>query len=173
MKFWVKIEDAEKTVEVEQQDGTYVVTIDGDARIVDCRNVGHKDYLSLLIENKSYLVETAPIRADEGRYYASINGHRYEVDVFDERLRAARAAGATVQQTGPYILASPMPGLIVDVRVKVGEPVKAGTAIVVMEAMKMQNELIAEVDGIVTAINIAPKDAVDSQTPLVEIERAE
>jgi len=173
MKFWVKIEDQEKIVDIVQKDGVYLVDVDGEERVVDCRHLGHRDYLSLLIENKSYLVETAAVRADEGRYYAAVNGHRYEVDVLDERLRAARVAGAMVQETGPYVVSSPMPGLIVDVKVKVGEPVKAGTAIVIMEAMKMQNELISEVDGVVTAINISPKDAVDSQTPLIEIERAE
>ena len=173
MKFWVNVEGKERVVDIEQIDGTYVVEIDGTRRIVDCRNMGHRDFLSLLIENKSHLVETAPIRADEGRYYATIDGRRYEVDVLDERLRAAQAAGGSAKETGPYIVNSPMPGLIVDVKVKVGDTIKAGTPLIIMEAMKMQNELIADVDGVVKAVNIAVQDTVESQTPLVEIERAE
>jgi biotin carboxyl carrier protein len=173
MKLWVRIESQEKQVEIDKEDAKYVLKVDGDTRIVDCRSAGHRDYLSLIIDNKSHLVECAPIRFEEGTYYANVDGRRYEVDVLDERLLATRQAAETIQETGPYIIASPMPGLIVDVRVKVGDTVKAGSAIVIMEAMKMRNELIAEVDGIVRAINIQTNDAVDSQTPLIEIERAE
>jgi biotin carboxyl carrier protein len=173
MKLWVRIESRERQVEIDKEDGTYVLKVDGEPRIVDCHSAGHRDYLSLIIDNKSHLVECAPIRFEEGKYYANVDGRRYEVDVLDERLLATRQAAEATQETGPYIIASPMPGLIVDVRVKVGDTVTAGSAIVIMEAMKMQNELIAEFDGVVRAINIQTNDAVDSQTPLVEIERAE
>ncbi len=66
-----------------------------------------------------------------------------------------------------------MPGLIVDVRVHVGDRVRAGSAVVVMEAMKMLNELLCEVDGIVKAVNVKPRDSVESQAPLIEVTRAE
>ena len=173
MKLWVRIESHEREVEIDKENGTYVLKVDGEVRVVDCHSAGHRDYLSLIIDNKSHLVECAPIRFEEGKYYANVDGRRYEVDVFDERLMATRQAADAIRETGPYIIASPMPGLIVDVRVKVGDEVKAGSAVVIMEAMKMQNELVAEVDGVVRAVNIQTNDAVDSQTPLVEIERAE
>lgn len=173
MKLWVKVDNQEKQVDIEEKDGVYEVSIDGTTRIVDCRKAGHRDYLSLIIDNQSHLVESAPLRPEEGKYYATISGRRYEVDVLDERLRATRRASARVKEVGPYVVTSPMPGLIVDVRVNVGDPVKSGSAVVIMEAMKMQNELVSEVDGVVTAVNIQPRDAVDSQTPLIEIERTE
>ena len=66
-----------------------------------------------------------------------------------------------------------MPGLIVDVRVSPGDRVTAGSPVVVMEAMKMQNELLCEVDGIVKTVNIKPGDTVESQALLLEIERTE
>ena len=131
-----------------------------------------KTNLSLIIDNKSHFVESAPVKMEEGKYYATINGRRYDVDVLDERLVATRQAGEVIKDMGAYVILSPMPGLIVDVRVKVGDSVKAGAAVVVMEAMKMQNELVSEVDGIVKAINIKAKDAVDSQQALIEIEKA-
>jgi biotin carboxyl carrier protein len=171
MRLWVRIESQEKLVEVEKHDDAYKVTIDGDERIVDCHSAGHRDYLSLIIDNKSHLVEVAPVRFEEGKYFANICGRRYDMEVLDERLMASRQAGVATKETGPYVIASPMPGLIVDVRVNVGDSVKAGSPVVIMEAMKMQNELISEVDGVVRAINIKANDAVDSQVPLVEIER--
>ena len=171
MKLWVRIGSQEKQVEVEERDGAYEIKVDGDVRMVDCHSAGHRDYLSLIIDNKSHLVECAPLRFEEGKYYANIYGRRYDLEVLDERLRATRQVASTIKETGPYVISSPMPGLIVDVRVNVGDSVEAGSAVVIMEAMKMQNELITEVDGVVLAINVKTDDAVDSQIPLVEIER--
>ena len=71
------------------------------------------------------------------------------------------------------MISSPMPGLIVEVRVKVGDSVTAGSPVAIMEAMKMQNELVSEVNGIVKTVNVQPRDAVESQAPLIEIERSE
>ena len=173
MKLWVRIESTEKQIEIEKRDGLYEVNVDGTIHVVDCHNAGHKDYLSLIINKQSHLVECAPARFEEGRYYANVDGRRYDVEVLDERLLASREASATVAMTGPYIIASPMPGLIVDVRVQIGDTVTAGSAVVIMEAMKMQNELVSEVDGIVRAVNITENDTVDSQTILIEIERTE
>lgn len=173
MRFWVRIEGQEKRVEVEEKDDLYAVDVDGISRLVDCRSAGHKDFLSLIIDNKSHLIESSALKIDEGLYYANVNGRRYNVDVLDERLIATRRATSTVKPTGPYVVLSPMPGLIVEVRVKVGDTIKAGFPVVVMEAMKMQNELVSEVDGVVKAVNITAEDAVDSQVPLIEIERSE
>jgi biotin carboxyl carrier protein len=173
MKLWVKVESQEKRVNIEEKDGVYLVEIDGRTRTVDCRTAGHRDYLSLIIDNKSYLIESAPLKIDEGKYYANISGRRYNIEVLDERLIATRQAGALVKEDGPYIVKSPMPGLIVDVRVKAGDRVSAGSTLVVIEAMKMQNELVCEVDGVVRAVNIKQRDTVESQAPLIEIERAE
>ena len=171
MKFWVRIESEKKRVEIDNKDGIYTIDIDGKRRVVDCRQAGHRDYLSLIIDKRSYMVESAAVKTDEGRYYANIGGHRYDVEVLDERLVATRQAAGVVREAGPYVVASPMPGLIVDIRVKVGDKVSAGSPVVIMEAMKMQNELVSEINGVVKAINIRPKDAVDSQVPLIEIER--
>jgi biotin carboxyl carrier protein len=173
MKFWIRVESQEKRVNIEEKDGRYIVEVDGKTRDVDCRTAGHRDYLSLIIDNKSYLIESAPVKVDEGKYYANISGRRYNLEVLDERLIATRQAGTLAKDDGPYVVASPMPGLIVDVRVKVGDRVEKGSPVAVMEAMKMQNELVSEIEGTVTAVNVSPQDAVDLQAPLIEIERAE
>jgi biotin carboxyl carrier protein len=171
VKFWVKVESREKRVEIREKEGIYTVEIDGRTRTVDCRPAGHRDFLSLIIDNRSYLVETVPVKPEEGRYAASVSGRRYDLEVLDERLLATRRVKAVARDDGPAVLRSPMPGLIVDVRVKVGDRVKAGASVVVLEAMKMQNDLVSDATGMVTAVNVKPGETVESQAALVEIRR--
>ena len=171
MKFVVRIAGEEKTVVVVENNGHYDIEIDGKPYQVDCRYFGDRDFLSLLIDNKSYLIESAPVNAADGRYYARVMGRHYDVDVLDELLVAVRDAEGGARETGAWQLNSPMPGLILDVRVAVGDHVEAGNPVVIMEAMKMQNELTSEVSGIVREVHAEPKQTVDSHTPLVVIER--
>lgn len=170
MKYIVRVEGQEKRIEIEERNGLYEVTVDGEKHLVDCKRFGHKDYLSLLINNKCYLIESASVDKDEGRYYANVMGRHYEVEVLDELLLAARKAGDSDSAKGSYTVLSPMPGLIIDIKVRPGENVSAGDPVVIMEAMKMQNSLITEVAGVVKDVRVKPKDTVDSQTPLVVIE---
>ncbi len=171
MKFVVRISGQEKVVVINQNNGFYDIEIDGHSYEVDCQYFGDKDFLSLLIDNKSYLIESAPTKAEEGRYYARVMGRHYDVDVLDELLVAVRDAESTGQDSSGYTISSPMPGLILDIKVEVGDNVEAGTPVVIMEAMKMQNELASEVGGIVKEIHVAPRDTVESHVPLVSIER--
>lgn len=171
MKFVVRIDNQQKTVVVKENNGHYDIEIDGTPYQVDCGYLGDKDYLSLLIDNKSYLIESAPVKAEDGRYYARVMGRHYDVEVLDELLVAVRDAESTTEDSAGYTIVSPMPGLILDVKVAVGDRVEAGAPVVIMEAMKMQNELASEVSGIVKEIHVKAKDAVDSQAPLVMIEK--
>ena len=171
MKFVVRIANEEKNIVVNEHNGFYDIELDGKPYRVDCRYFGDRDFLSLLINNKSYLIESAPVKAEEGRYYARVMGRHYDVDVLDELLVAVRDAEGDSADTGDYNLVSPMPGLILEVKVNVGDRVEAGDPVVIMEAMKMQNELATEVGGIVKEICVQPRQTVDSQTPLVMIER--
>jgi biotin carboxyl carrier protein len=171
MKFVVRIDDQQKAVVVNENNGHYDIEIDGTHYRVDCRYFGDRDYLSLLIDNKSYLIESAPVKAEDGRYYARVMGRHYDVEVLDELLVAVRDAESTPEDSAGYTIVSPMPGLILDIKVAVGDRVEAGVPVVIMEAMKMQNELASEVSGVVKEIHVKEKDAVDSQTPLVMIEK--
>jgi len=173
MRFWVKLGSWEKAVLVEEAGGVYIVEIDGRRRTVDCRASGPNNHLSVIIDHKSYLVESAPVKPDEGRYTVSLTGRRYELEVVDERFVTARQENEAALEDRPVVVRSPMPGLVIEVRVKPGDRVQAGSALVVMEAMKMRNELLCDVDGIVKAVNVRPNDAVESQAVLVEIGRPE
>ena len=105
-----------------------------------------------------------------GQYALWIDGHRYDVEAVDERTRAIRdLSGASAQASGPAPLVAPMPGLIVRVNVQVGDNVQSGQAVVVMEAMKMENDLRTQSSGIVSAVRVNPGDAVEKGAVLVEL----
>jgi pyruvate carboxylase subunit B len=108
---------------------------------------------------------------ERGRYTLWIDGYRYEVEALDERTRAIRdLSGARAGPSGPAPLVAPMPGLVVRVAVAVGDAVQAGQALVVMEAMKMENELRSSATGTVKAVLAAPGTAVEKGAVLVELE---
>jgi pyruvate carboxylase subunit B len=106
-----------------------------------------------------------------GRYTLWLDGFRYEVEALDERSRAIRElSGAVATVSGPVPLLAPMPGMIVRVAVRPGDLVEPGQALVVMEAMKMENELRATVAGMVKAVLVRPGAAVEKGTTLLELE---
>jgi biotin carboxyl carrier protein len=171
MKFVIRTSGEERTVVIDRHNGVYDVEIDGRAVTVDCAHFGDTGYLSMLIDNQSYLIESAPTDAAKGQYFARVMGRHYDLEVLDELLLAVRDAEVEAEHHGAYTVAAPMPGLIVDIKVKEGDHVEAGAPVVIMEAMKMQNELTTQVGGVVKAIHVGERDSVDSQTPLVVIER--
>lgn len=106
-----------------------------------------------------------------GRYTLSIDGYRFEIDALDERARTIRElSGAAAAAAGPAPLVAPMPGLIVRVQAKPGDPVRAGQGLVVMEAMKMENELRATADGMVKTVLVTAGMAVEKGAVLLELE---
>ena len=106
-----------------------------------------------------------------GRYVLSLDGRRYEVEALDERTRAIRQLSSSASgPKGPAPLVAPMPGLIVRVNVDVGASVEPGQGLVVMEAMKMENELRSASAGVVRAIRVAPGSVVERGMVLVELE---
>lgn len=105
-----------------------------------------------------------------GRYSIWSESHRFEVEALDERRRAIRdMAGASAENAGPAPLVAPMPGLVVRINVEAGDPIRAGQPLVVMEAMKMENELRSTSDGVVRAIRVRPGEAVEKGTVLIEL----
>ncbi|HEY9229766.1 MAG TPA: biotin/lipoyl-containing protein [Gemmatimonadaceae bacterium] len=114
------------------------------------------------------VVRRGPTR---GTYTLWLDGYRFDVEALDERTRAIRElSGASAGPTGPAPLKAPMPGLIVRINVQVGDAVQAGQGLVVMEAMKMENELRAQAAGKVKAIVAEPGSAVEKGALLIELE---
>ncbi|MBI3447759.1 MAG: hypothetical protein HY049_02375 [Acidobacteria bacterium] len=114
-------------------------------------------------------VQVAPSRDDAGMYHVRVRGRAFEARAeapgSRERETIQRSAGA-----GPRPLKSVMPGRIVRLLVEAGASVKRGQGIIVVEAMKMENELPSSKDGIVTQILVSPGDRVESGATLAIIE---
>jgi pyruvate carboxylase subunit B len=107
-----------------------------------------------------------------GQYAIHLDGFRLDVEALDERTRAIRQlAGSAARPVGPSSLTAPMPGLVVRVLVQPGDRVHAGQGVVVIEAMKMENELRASAAGVVRTIPVKAGSAVEKGAVLVEFEQ--
>jgi pyruvate carboxylase subunit B len=110
-------------------------------------------------------------RESRGHYVLWIDGYNYDVEALDERTRTIRDLTAEAAgPTGPKPLVAPMPGLIVRIQVAPGDEVQAGQGLVVMEAMKMENELRASAAGRVKRVAVSPGAAVEKGATLIELE---
>ena len=109
----------------------------------------------------------------QGAWQLQLDGQRFEIEVLDERTRAIRAMTArSAEGAGPRPVRAPMPGLVSRVQVAPGDAVAPGQGVVIIEAMKMENELKAEAAGVVARILVAAGEAVEKGAVLVEF-RAE
>ena len=142
-----------------------------DGRPVDV-TLGHADgtpVRGLLVAAESYRVVGE--RAARGRWKLGLHGRTHAIEVVDERTMAIRAlAGAGGSAAGPRPIVAPMPGMVVKVEVSVGDTVRSGQGIVIVEAMKMENELRASGPGRVTRVHVSKGDAVAKDQVLVELE---
>ena len=105
------------------------------------------------------------------KYKVNVNGTMYEVEI-EEMTGAPAATPAAAPAAAPAggeSINSPMPGNILDVRVSVGQSVKKGDVLMILEAMKMENEIMCPCDGKVTAVHVTKGAAVESGTPLCVI----
>jgi pyruvate carboxylase subunit B len=110
-------------------------------------------------------------RVGKGAYQLWLDGHVYDVEALDERARAIRdLSAAAAGPAGPAPLVAPMPGLIVRIAVAEGDTVQAGQGLIVMEAMKMENELRAPGNGTVRRVTVATGTAVEKGTILIELD---
>ena len=161
MKYVTVINDQQFEIEIDN-DG--IVLVDGEVRDVDFLNLGGSLY-SLITENKSF---EAVIDDDEGKIAVMMRGRLFEAQVLDERavLLMQRRGG---QPTGSGEVHAPMPGLIVDITVESGQVVKQGDTLIILESMKMQNELKSPVEGVVRTIHVEAGQAVDKNDLLAEI----
>jgi biotin carboxyl carrier protein len=105
-----------------------------------------------------------------GEWDLTLAGERVRADVVDERTRAIREmTGPEAESTVKQVIA-PMPGRVLRVQVEVGEPVKAGQGVMIVEAMKMENELKAPADGVVAGIAVAAGQTVEKGAVLLTLE---
>lgn len=165
MKYIVSILGREIEVEVDGEQ----VTVAGRTFTASLGAVPGTPIRQLLLDGRS---EALALEADGGgRWALTRRGERFEVEVLDERARHIRSlTGGSERARGPAVLKAPMPGLVVRVQVQAGQPVAAGAGVVVLEAMKMENELRAATAGVVRIVRVGPGEAVEKGQVLVEFD---
>ena len=144
--------------------GRYVVTLDGQEHEVDAA-FPRAGVLHMIRDGVAWEVDVQ--RTDKGQDVV-MYGTRYEVGVLDERRKALAALGGGAGASGAgETISTSMPGKVVAVLVEPGDVVEPGQGVIVVEAMKMENELKASAPGVVQKLCAAAGDAVEGGAPLV------
>ncbi|MCS6907383.1 MAG: acetyl-CoA carboxylase biotin carboxyl carrier protein subunit [Anaerolineales bacterium] len=143
------------------------VLLNGQICEVDFAAVGDQPIYSLLLDGKSY---EAYVYSQEDEWQVLLLGNLYSVRVEDEREKRLRAAaGGRVMLRSEFHLKAPMPGLVIAVPVIEGQRVQKGDVLVILESMKMQNELKSPREGVVTRIRVAAGDSVEQSQTMLSI----
>ncbi len=163
MAYIVKIDEKEFKCEVEKKGNAYRIVLNGKEIPVEIASAD-KDSLALIIDNKPcqiYLQQDNQL---------TINAETYSYEVVDEKVAQILKVGAETTHKKETIVTAPMPGLVIEVEVKEGDVVKKGQGLLIVEAMKMQNEMRSPRDGVVRKIVVQKGQTVNSRDTLVIIE---
>jgi biotin carboxyl carrier protein len=165
VKYFVAL--AGRTVEVEV-DGDRV-TVDGRVVTASLSTVPGTPLRQLQVDGRP--IALAMEAAGKGIWGLTVAGERWDAEVVDERTRHIRSlTGAGERSQGAGVLRAPMPGLVVRVQAQPGEAVTAGAGIVVLEAMKMENELRTTAAGTIKSVHARAGETVEKGQILVEFE---
>jgi biotin carboxyl carrier protein len=164
MTYEVSIDGENHRLELNRAEGLWSCRVDGRDVEVDAV-LARPDVLSLRIGNKAYEVKCERVAGDMHLWVGSA---RFAVEVRDPRSLRGRVRA--VDDQGPRNLTAPMPGRIVRVLVKQGDEVEAGAGVLVMEAMKMQNEIKSPKKGTIQKIMVSEGAAVNSGDVLAIVE---
>jgi biotin carboxyl carrier protein len=156
-------------LEQTDQPGRYAVVVKGRRRVIDAAWV---DSETLSLVDGSSVREARIQRREGGEIDVALEGRRFHAVVATRAVegRGRRSAAAGVRVEGVQAISAPMPGRIVRVLVTAGERIAAGQGVVVVEAMKMENELRSPKDGVVKEVRVQEGAAVESGAVLVVIE---
>lgn len=153
---------------------TFDIEVDGDAVRIDGKEtpaslvgIPSTPLRQLVLGSRS---RTLAVLREGETWLVQWAGERVAVTVLDERSRRLQAMAAKHGSSGGgAVVRAPMPGLVLRVEVEVGQHVTAGTGLLVLEAMKMENEIAAPTAGVVTGIRVGAGEAVEKGVALVEI----
>lgn len=165
MKYYVNVNGKEHAVDVVERLGELDVTVDGAPLQIDYAEVDNLGQVAILCAGKSFGLS---IEGDEHRLSATIAGHLYACEIEDERERAAHAA-ERAQAKGGGLVKAVMPGIVVKLLVKEGDAVAKDQPLLILEAMKMQNEITAPAPGVVKQLFVREREAVGGGAKLVSL----
>jgi biotin carboxyl carrier protein len=164
MKYEVTVEGETFHIEIGDEGK---VSVNGQAHAVDMQSIDDLSLYSLLVDNHSY---EAFIEKEEGQLQVLLHtGEMYPVQVKGGRTRPTEVKKLLEVPPGETTIRAPMPGLVVDVLVVEGQPVRVGEVLVFLESMKMENELRAEGDGTVRSVHVRPGDVAGQDQALVTV----
>lgn len=164
MKYITTIDGKEYSVEVIDEKH---VSVNGKILDVDFESVSGQPVYSLIIDGKSHEGYVYP---DENDWQVLLRGRLYQASVEDERERRLRAnAGDGVAEGGEFHLKAPMPGMVVAIPISEGDVVKKGQVLLILESMKMQNELKSPKDGIIHRIRAKVGETVEQKQALLSV----
>jgi biotin carboxyl carrier protein len=164
MKYVTCIEEREYTVEILDD---HHIAVNGTIHEFDFVPVSNQPVYSLIVNGESF---DAHVYSDEEIWQVLFQGNLYTVLVEDEREKRLRAAlGGAALESGEFLLKAPMPGMVVSVPVQPGQVVKKGDVLLILESMKMQNELRTPRDGVVGRVRVASGDRVEKKDTLLSV----
>ena len=143
------------------------IIVNGRTLTVDFNSISGQPVYSLLVDGKSFEGFVYP---GETEWEVLLMGRQYPVVVEDEREKRLRAAaGGTVSEGGEFHLKAPMPGMIVSIPVEEGQKIEKGDVLLILESMKMQNELKAPRTGTVGRIRVKAGESVEQRQTLLSL----
>jgi biotin carboxyl carrier protein len=155
-------------IEIDSKDGRFLVKLGGKQYHVDSQPIS-ENCLSLLVDGKAYTVFVAE---DKTKRYISVQGEQFCIEEAKSEAETRSVAESDTLKEIPTI-SSPMPGKIVKILVGEGDKVKKGQGLVIVEAMKMENEIRSPSAGIVKKINFKQGNLVDTADSIIELEPEE
>ena len=167
MKWVVRGGDAMHDVEVERDGDAYALEIDGESHDLELVSVDGA-VASLRFPSSGRNLRITYHQGANGSWRITVGQREFDLEVLTpaEAVQAESAAG----DSGPSRLTAPIPGKVVAVKIGVGDEVEPGQSLIVLEAMKMENELAADQSGKVASVHVAPGDTVEGGELLVELE---
>lgn len=164
MKYITTVEGKQYLVEIIDEKH---VSVDGKIYEVDFESVSGQPVYSLIVNGKSH--EGYAARGDDN-WQVLLRGRLYPITVEDEReMRLRSAAGGGVAESGEFHLRAPMPGLVVTINVEEGQAVKKGQVLLILESMKMQNELKSPRDGTIGRVRVKAGETVEQKQTLLSV----
>lgn len=165
MKYVTTIGDEEYIVEILDEQR---IELNGTEYVVDFDELGDQPVFSLLVDGRSYEAYVYP---GEESLQVLMHGRFYPATVEDERERRLKAAtGSVITEGVEYHLKAPMPGLVVEIQAEQGQQVEKDDVLVILESMKMQNELRSPRQGIVSRVRVEANDSVEQHQTLLSID---
>ena len=164
MKFEAQTGGETIPVEIAGAEGRFTVAIGDERLAVDARETGEGIW-SILLDGASHI---ADVTEQDGVYVVDVGGERYAIRVEEETRYIIRTRGAQGSVLG-QVLKAPMPGKVTLIEVAVGQVVAPGDGLIVLEAMKMENDIQASSDGVVDQVFVEAGQTVESGAELAHL----